>query len=62
MTRGEERSSIFLLTLLSAVPLTESITRFLSLMRVTLSVVACGVVGLFFLVVLIVHIGLTSDG
>jgi formate/nitrite transporter FocA (FNT family) len=62
VTRGEERSSIFLLTLLTAVPLTESITRFVSLMRLTPSVLLCGFVGLFFLVVLIIHIGLTSDG
>jgi hypothetical protein len=61
MTRGEERTSIFLFTLLSVGPLTESITRFLSLMRLTPSVVVGFFVGLFFLVLLLIQMGLTSD-
>jgi hypothetical protein len=61
MSRGEERTTIFLLTFLATFCLTESITRFLSLMRCTPSVFICSILGVFFLVVLLGHIGLTSD-
>lgn len=61
MSRGEERSSIFLLTLVSSACLTESLTRFVSLMRCTPSVIICGVFGLVALAVLFLHMGLTAD-
>jgi hypothetical protein len=58
MSRGEERSSIFLLTAGATGLLTESVTRFVSLMRVTPSVVLCGLLALIFL---LLHMGLTAD-
>lgn len=60
-TRGEERVSTFLLTAFAVGFLTESITRFLSLMHKTPSVVLCGILGLLSLLFLLMHMGLTSD-
>lgn len=61
MTRGEDRTSTFLLTALSTGFLTEALTRFISLMRVTHSVVICGIIGLVSLIFLFMHFGLGDD-
>lgn len=61
MTRGEDRTTTFLLTALSVGFLTEATTRFLSLMRATISVRLCGGLGLLFLLLLFMHMGLMDD-
>lgn len=62
MTRGEDRVTTFLFTAAASGCLTESITRFISLMRLTPSVVICGVLGTVALVLLLLQMGLASDG
>jgi len=61
MTRGEERASTFLLTAITTGCLTESVTRTVSLMRFTPSAIICGFVGVVFLGLLLVQMGL-GDG
>jgi len=61
MSRGEDRSTTFFLTALSVGCLTESLTRFVSLMRVTHSVIICGVLGVLALLVLLFQMGLGED-
>jgi hypothetical protein len=61
MSRGEERSTIFLLTTVTVGCLTEAITRFVSLMRFTLSIKICFSVGVLGLVLLFLEMGLTED-
>lgn len=61
MTRGEDRTTTFLLTALATGLLTESLTRFVSLMRFTVSIGICGIVGLMALGLLFMHLGLGND-
>jgi hypothetical protein len=58
VTRGEERTTTFLLTALTTGFLTEGLTRFMSLMRATVSVRLSLPLGLFFLALLFIHFGL----
>lgn len=61
MTRGEDRTTTFLLTALTSGLLTESLTRFVSLMRFTVSQGVCGGLGLVALLLLFMHMGLSGD-
>jgi hypothetical protein len=61
VTRGEDRTTTFLLTAVATMCLTEALTRFFSLMRATISVRVCLPLGLLALFLLFMHIGLGSD-
>jgi len=61
MSRGEDRATTFLFTAISTGCLTESITRFVSLMHITPSVVICGIVGVIFLGLLLFQMGLCAE-
>lgn len=60
MTRGEERATVFLLTAVPVGCLTEAVTRTVSLMRVTVSAGVCFILGGIFLIVLLLHLLLST--
>ena len=61
MSRGEDRATTFLFTALATGCLTEALTRFVSLMRFTPSVCICGGLGVVFLGMLLLQMGLAED-
>lgn len=61
MSSGELRATTFLFTAVSVGCLTEAVTRFVSLMRCTPSVVFCAIIGIVTLAMLIMHMGLLED-
>lgn len=61
MSRGEDRATTFLFTALATGCLTEALTRFISLMRITPSVIICGAVGVVSLGLLLFQMGLAVD-
>ena len=61
MSRGEDRATTFFLTAISVGCLTESLTRFISLMRFTPSVALCAIFGVIALFFLLFQMGLNAD-
>lgn len=61
MSRGEDRATTFFLTATTVGCLTESFTRFVSLMRPTPSILICGVFGTISLFFLLFQMGLNAD-
>jgi hypothetical protein len=61
MTLGEDRTTTFILTAAATGLLTEGLTRFMSLMRATISVRVALPLGVLALILLFMHMGLGSD-